>query len=387
MDNNKVATRPILGDEAKNQSEQDVQLSSAGDELLPMTLPYARVLVVDDVEINLEVAMGIMQLYEMHIDGVTSGRQAIDAIRDEKQKYDAIFMDHFMPDLDGVETVRIIREDIGTEYARTIPIIALTAEVDEGNEKLFLSKGFQAFLPKPIDMARLDAILRQWVQNKELEKSFAVKQGTINTAAQTDEYKQQRAALSKVEGLNVGKGCERFGGKMEIYLQILHSFTVNARPLVESIKGVSRDTLAEYAITVHGLKGSCWGICAEPAGDQAEALEDAAKAGNFDFAIANNQLFIETMFTLIADIKVALRKNISPQDKPRKDKPDREALSKILAACKNYNITEANVSLKELEQFEYESDGELVSWLRENTEQMNCFEIVERLTGLPGVMQ
>jgi len=126
-------------------------------------LSYARVLVVDDVEMNLDVAEGLLEPYGMQIDCVTSAREAINAIRDEKVKYNAIFMDHMMPEMNGIEAVRIIREKIGTEYAKTIPIIALTANALVGNEEMFLSKGFQAFLPKPIETSRLDAILRQWV--------------------------------------------------------------------------------------------------------------------------------------------------------------------------------------------------------------------------------
>ncbi|MDR0564751.1 MAG: response regulator [Azoarcus sp.] len=137
-------------------------------------LPYARVLVVDDVPINLDVARGLLRHYGMKVDCVDSGIEAIARIREEKIHYDAIFMDHMMPEIDGIEATRIIREEIGTDYAKNIPIIALTANAIVGNENMFLSKGFQAFLSKPIDIRALDATLDHWVRDKTKETGGTV---------------------------------------------------------------------------------------------------------------------------------------------------------------------------------------------------------------------
>ncbi|MCL1941828.1 MAG: ATP-binding protein, partial [Synergistaceae bacterium] len=126
-----------------------------------VNLSYARVLVVDDVVTNLDVAKGFMKPYGMQIDCVSSGQKAIDAVRDESVRYNAIFMDHMMPGMDGMEATRIIREEIGSEYAKTVPIIALTANAIAGNEEMFLGSGFQAFISKPIEIDRLDAVIRE----------------------------------------------------------------------------------------------------------------------------------------------------------------------------------------------------------------------------------
>ena len=353
------------------------QPANAGEaaQLPPITLPYARILIVDDVEINLDVAAAMMDHYGMQIDGVNSGQKAIDAIREEKHRYNAIFMDHIMPEIDGIKAAKIIREEIGTEYARTIPIIALTADSIADNEKIFLSNGFQAFLPKPIDAERLDEIIRQFVQDTEAEKSFGTE------SRNTEQASGRQVSISGIDGLDIQKGQERFGGRMDIYLKVLQSFTLNARALVEIMKGVSADNLtSEYAITVHGIKGSCWGIWAKAAGDQAELLENAAKAGDLDYVQANNQAFIELVSKLITDIEAAILDETPAQAKPKKDKPDRELLSKILAACEEFNMTEANALVKEMENFEYEEDDGLAIWLRENTDQMNWSDIVGRLT-------
>ena len=120
-----------------------------------------RVLVVDDVEINLDVAAASLEPYELNIDCITNGREAIRRIKDGEPRYDLIFMDHMMPEMDGVETTRAIRA-LETEYAARVPIIALTANVFAEKDNIFMQNGFQGFLSKPIDLHKLDIVLKKW---------------------------------------------------------------------------------------------------------------------------------------------------------------------------------------------------------------------------------
>jgi PAS domain S-box-containing protein len=133
--------------------------------LLRSDLSYAKVLVVDDFPANLEVAAGMLRKYKMQVDCVTSGQGSVDLIAAGVPVYDAIFMDHMMPGMDGIEAVQAIRA-LGTEYAKKVPIIALTANVVAGNEQMFLDNGFNAFLPKPFNVMLLDSVIKQWVRQK-----------------------------------------------------------------------------------------------------------------------------------------------------------------------------------------------------------------------------
>ncbi|MDR0868589.1 MAG: response regulator [Planctomycetota bacterium] len=150
----------------KNKRDRHANLARAH-------LPYAKVLVVDDVSMNLVVARGLMNAYGMQTDCVSDGPAAIDLIRAAKVKYNAIFMDHMMPGMDGIETARVIRQEIGTDYAKNIPIIVLTANAIAGNEEMFLRSGFQAFLAKPIDLMQLDMVINRYVRDAELERELA----------------------------------------------------------------------------------------------------------------------------------------------------------------------------------------------------------------------
>jgi CheY-like chemotaxis protein len=129
-------------------------------------LSYARVLVVDDFTTNLDVAAGMLRKYKMEVDCVLTGQEALDRMAAGEPIYNAIFMDHMMPVMDGVETTVKIR-NLGTDYAKTVPVIALTANAVAGSERMFLDHGFNAFLPKPFNVMNLDAVVNQWVRKRD----------------------------------------------------------------------------------------------------------------------------------------------------------------------------------------------------------------------------
>ena len=319
------------------------------------SLSGARVLVVDDVCTNIDVAKGVLKPYGMQVDCVTSGQAAIDAIREEKVRYDAIFMDHMMPEMDGIEAVRHIR-NMGTDYAKTVPIIAFTANAIVGSKEMFLRNGFQAYVSKPIDMTRLDSVIREWVKG--------------GTALALD---------SKIAGLDMDKGLERLGGDMESYIHILHSYIAGVRPLLEKMGDVKRENLAAYAVVVHGIKGSSANIGAEAIADKAKAMEEAAAKGNFDFVSNGNNELVNDAKKLIDDLIGFLRANGWEGEKPKRGRPDNDALDRLRSACEEGDIGAVDVAMNEIEKYGYDSDEGLTAWLRENVDGMNYVAITEKL--------
>jgi len=340
-------------------------------------MPYARVLIVDDVVTNLDVARGLMKPYHMEIDCVTSGQEAIEAILDKRVRYNAIFMDHMMPVMDGIEATQRIRE-IDSDYAKSIPIIALTANAIVGNEEMFLSKGFQAFISKPIEIAHLDAVIREWVRDKEQEKLYQRTDDYIPPVH--DDDKNWQALLKGVNGLNIDKGMARFYNDKGAYVDVLRSYSRNTPLLLDKSRVVDKDNLTDYATILHGIRGSSGGICAEGTADMAEALERAALAGDYDYVIANNKKLATTARKLITEIETMLKELDADNQKPKKEKPDIVTLSNLRVACDNYDMSGVDTALEELESFDYESGGDLISWLRENAEQMNFDEIIKKLS-------
>ena len=352
-------------------------------ELQRINMTYARVLIVDDNQTNLDVARGLMKPYGMRIDCVDSGQKAIDAIAGEADKYDAVFMDQMMPGMDGIEATQHIRK-LTTSYAKNIPIIALTANAVVGNEEMFLSKGFQAFLSKPIDIERLDAVIRQWVRNHEKEKL------QVDVETQEKSYKgnpesSHKEVLSllsgkEITGLNIENGVKRFRGDEEVYISVLHSYALNTRSLLDSIDPVPENKLKSYEIMVHSIKGSSYGICADAVGRLAGDLERAAKEFELDYIKKHNSPFVAVARKLVNDIDDMLKALNLDSLKPVKDKPDVASLLNLISACIDYDMDGVDAAMEDITHYQYENDGGLVNWLKDNVNMMNFDEIVERLS-------
>jgi signal transduction histidine kinase/ActR/RegA family two-component response regulator len=138
-------------------------------EILEFLAPDARILVVDDIEINLDVTQAMLESFGITADLAQRGETAIELV--QKYPYDLIFMDHMMPEMDGLEATARIR-GLGEAY-RHIPIIALTANVVGGVEAMFLQNQFNGLLSKPIDFASLNRCLRKWLPQEKIKETPA----------------------------------------------------------------------------------------------------------------------------------------------------------------------------------------------------------------------
>ncbi|MDR1586959.1 MAG: response regulator [Treponema sp.] len=369
---NDVPIGPGVAESLSNMRYSDHKRDRSS-RLLRAHIPYASVLVVDDVMTNLDVARGMMKPYGMKVDIATSGPAAIELIRKGDIKYNAIFMDHMMPGMDGIEATRLIRE-IGTEYARNVPIIALTANALAGNEKMFLQNNFQDFLSKPIDIIRMDAVINRWVRDRNLEAAFK------KNMEQKEPEKTETLApvLVSIEGLDFSGALERFGDDRGIYFDIIKSYVQNTPALLEQLVGYAEEDIAAYRVLVHGIKSSSRSIGAGIVGTEAEALEQAAREGNLDFIMEHNADFVKKARELINELSGILR-NYEAK-KPRKAEPDSKTLAVLREACSNYDISVIDKTMEDLEAFEYESRSDLVLWLREQINASEFQMVDERLS-------
>ncbi|MDR1241785.1 MAG: response regulator [Deltaproteobacteria bacterium] len=310
-------------------------------------MPYGKILLVDDVETNISVAKGLMRPYGLQVDHALSGQEAVDKIRsvsadDSENKYDAIFMDHMMPDMDGMEATRIIREKICTEYAQTVPIIALTANAATGDEKMFLANGFNAFMTKPIDLTQLDAALNKYVRDKQ--------NGEILIQAEKERLREARADVFatgddlygfSVPGLDMAAGIRRYGSG-EAYLQMLRSYTLHTWDLLERLRNTTESSLADYALAAQDLKKSCGGVNADTLEELAEKQAKAAAAGDIATVQANHWTLLEVAGNLLIALDGLLQTSAAEAGagaiKKHAPVPDRQLRKKMLEAAKQDNI-------------------------------------------------
>jgi CheY-like chemotaxis protein len=247
---------------------------------------------------DLDVLRGFLEAYGMQVDCAASGQEAIARIRAATVNYNAIFMDHMMPGMDGIETTRVIREEIGTDYARMVPIIALTANALAGYEKIFSSQGFQEYLTKPVDSGQVDTVIRHWVRNRTWTPGKPRKTG------------------HRIAGIDWNKGLARFGGDEERYRAALESYVANTAHFLDKIRDVHAEMLSEYSAIVHDIKENSYAIEAHLIGEQAETLEHAARDGKFDFVSQGNPTFILLLENLLADITVDVADTLSDAPDP-----------------------------------------------------------------------
>jgi len=339
--------------------------------LVRLNLSYVRVLVVDDMHTNLDVAAGLLRKYKMLVDCTSSGRDAVDRIQNGTPVYDAIFMDHMMPGMDGIEAADKIRA-IDTEYAKKIPIIALTANAIHGTEDMFYAHGFQAFISKPIDIMELDSVIRKWIRDEKKERDLG--EDTFVTQEPSSEDGNNPTKEIVIPGVDTDRGLFLYGGDKKIYLELLRSYVTFAPETLNKLRNVTKETLPEYVISVHGLKSTNAGIGAETIREQALALENLSREGNIEKVLALNSKLIKDTETVMHNIKEWLAGYDARNVKPLHKAPDREVLEKLRKYCEDYDISGIDSAMAELESANYEEDAELVAWLRE---KINISEIAE----------
>lgn len=229
--------------------------------------PEACILIVDDNPINLKVAEGLMLPYQAHIDTVTSGRAAIEYIR--RRYCDLVFMDHMMPEMDGIETAAAIRRMEG-RYFQTIPIIALTANALHGAREFFIRAGMDDFLPKPIDPKDLNEILKRYIPKQKQKKGF-IADGP-------------KSVEMRIEGIDTEKGIKNTGGTHEGYISVLTIFYQDGGQKLRDLEGVvASGDIRSFTILIHALKSASANIGAENLSQLAARLEQAGSEENVRF--------------------------------------------------------------------------------------------------------
>ncbi|MCL1897098.1 MAG: hypothetical protein FWG03_11220 [Clostridiales bacterium] len=186
-----------------------------------------------------------------------------------------------------------------------------------------------------------------------------------------------------IEGLNLEEGMARFGGNPDLYIKVIKSFVDSIGRHLDKLKALTSEGLEDYAIEVHGIKGSCYGISAYKEGDMAKALEISAKAGDYGQTASGNAPFIDAVETLAGKLRGLLDEvENKGGGGPKKSAPDRDVLESMLEASRDFDIDRMQEALQELEKYEYENDGDLVKWLGEQVTSFSYGNIEERLADL-----
>lgn len=278
LPNLRVVKKPlyILGlSNIFNGREENGSVSLMEAEDFDFTAPDAEILVVDDNAINLTVVKGLLNPLQMKIDTALSGKDAVLMVTDKR--YDIIFMDHMMPEMDGVETTRVIRRLLGNNGQ--VPIIALTANAVEGTAQMFIDEGMNDFVTKPIEMRVILAKLRKWLPPEKIEKNRNKKMNTVLQGGKEAQASQTTTDIS-IDGLDVKKAME-FLGNEELFWSVLKEYyrVIDKKSTMIS-EYEQKEMWKEYTVEVHALKSASKQIGALELAQVAEQMEAAGNAGN-----------------------------------------------------------------------------------------------------------
>lgn len=289
--------------------------------------PKVEILIVDDNIINLNVVEEILQSYEMKVSTAESGFECLSMI--SENKYDIIFMDHMMPDMDGIETLKKIRQ-FPEKYYKMIPVIALTASDDIGIREKFLEIGFNDYMRKPIDIEPLNRCLCNFISAEKI------------IVSQNDRCEDNYCGM-QIDGVDTKLGLKYSNGNMECYLSVLKSVCKEANKQKMLIQDyINMKNWKEYAVQVHGLKGVAASIGANDFASLAKKHEIAAKDADLAFIYYDFSNFMENYDYLLANIKKEIGKEY-------KFKEDIEHVNKLLSN------KEVNDAIKLIEAFELEN--------------------------------
>lgn len=214
--------------------------------------PEAKILVVDDTEMNLTVVKNLLKRTQVQIDTASSGQESIDMAA--KTRYDIIFMDHRMPGMDGIEAMQHIRALPAGSPNEDTPIIALTASAVAGSRENFLGLGFSSYIPKPIDPDVLEGTIRKFLPEDKVITT--IEDETEETVEKNGNLSDFLKGLISCKAIDITAGIAACGGT-DTYEKVLTEFVKNAAVNQKTIKAdVKEEDYKDYTIRVHALKSS-----------------------------------------------------------------------------------------------------------------------------------
>jgi CheY-like chemotaxis protein len=322
LDMSKIETEKI----AERIKKFDIISENQLSQITRVSMPYGKVLVVDDVETNLYIAEGLMAPYGLEFETAESGFEVIEKIADGAV-YDVIFMDHMMPEMDGIETTNKLRAG---GYKGII--VALTANALAGNDEIFKLKGFDEFMSKPIDIRTLNTILNKYIRDKYPEEAAKYKSVVQVSASPAVSVPTDNPKLLKIFCRDAGKA------------------------IIALRETAASGDFKLYTTTAHAMKSALANVGESKVSELAYSLEKAGLKGDIDFIAENTEAFIANLVDLVSQFTPAHTSAgagaefICSEDDTIEDRDFlKEQLLIMKDACEDYDRKSASSALETLQ--------------------------------------
>ncbi len=264
----KMTDDQVIGENIQKYYQNEKRISDAAGQIF--CAPDAKILVVDDNEMNLKVFLGLLKNHGMQIDTAMSGRECLSMM--EKNAYHIIFVDHQMPEMDGVETLKqsvLLQNNLSKDAI----MIILTANAVSGAREMFLQEGFEDYLSKPIVVSKLEEMILKYLPQELIKKEALIEEDSVDVPETTENKEIKTQYIDLEKGRKFCMDDEAFFRKIldmfakSVYAQELNQYFENS-------------DFSNYGIKVHAIKTNLANIGAEGASDMAKQLEFALKKEN-----------------------------------------------------------------------------------------------------------
>ncbi len=324
------------------------------------TAPDAHVLVVDDNRMNIRVVEGLLKEYQIKVTYATSGHEALDVI--ENMSYDFVFMDHMMPEMDGIETLHRIRDKVG-RYYQTVPIIALTANAAPGNREMFLEEGFDDFVEKPLEISVLERVLKRNLPEEKIVYNDVHDVKAQDGEPENKEIEQEKDVVSAESGIVIGdldveKGI-LYCGSEKAYLEILENCYeegAQERALIEKL--FEDKNWKDYTIKVHAIKSTMKSIGANVLFEKAKALETAGRNNDIDYIMKNHNDMLDEHRRVMNELAQSPLLNCKTQESIHVENDDSLENNAAFEEMPELGDETLDKLLGEMEDAAYSLDGE-----------------------------
>lgn len=356
----------------------DIHIDSgeSDGETFAYVAPDAHILIVDDNAVNLTVATGLLAPLQMTIDTAQSASAAIEKIH--HTKYDLIFMDHMMPEVDGIEATHIIRRLVPSY--NDVPIIALTANAVGGARDMFIREGMNDFVAKPIDLKDALSKLAHWLPKEKIvpldKEGHAFSEE--HESAETQSESGFKAA--DVTELNTQSALSMLGTENLFWIVLKEYYNSIEKKAKTILDHKAAENWRNYTIEVHALKSASRQIGADHLADAAYEMEKAGNAG--DIALINEKT--DALIEEYLELHKALAKYFveeMQEIKPPMFQSVVVMLDYMHEALDNFDTLQIDEALEKISKLELTERGkeffERLKTAAEKTDVDDCLKIIE----------
>ena len=314
--------------------------------------PKARLLVVDDNVVNLKVFTGLLKQTKVKVDVADGGRACLKLA--EANSYDLIFLDHMMPEMDGIEVLHRMKAMESCKNKET-PVVALTANAITGAKEMYLREGFDAFLSKPINPEKLEQTIIRLLP-EELVQLGVTEPVDVIGGSQSEGDSKAEDALPMIDGIDWAYGLMHLPNR-ELLWETVKDFKKAILVEAKSLENFYYRDWKQYRIKVHGMKSSANMIGAIVLGGMAKVLENAAANDDIETIDKLHPVFIREWLSYEEKLKVLVSETDEKQTKEIEDDTVIFTYLEMLRmACMEEDMDEMDRLMALLEEFHYEEE-------------------------------